>query len=136
MWFAIAVPRSATNLAKARVGRAFYYRRPISHANPVRGMPMPAKRGVTTRLQGTDRVARFKLKIANFDSIADVLEIGGSAKVEAGSKKLVGAAMTSFMKKCEADATVACDKSATEKKLSGAAKTSFTKKCVSDAVGN
>jgi hypothetical protein len=59
-----------------------------------------------------------------------------SCKVEAGSKKLAGAAMTSFMKKCETDATAACDKSAAEKKLSGAAKTSFTKKCVSDAVGN
>ena len=59
-----------------------------------------------------------------------------SCKVEAGSKKLAGAAMTSFMKKCETDAAAACDKSAVEKKLSGAAKTSFTKKCVSDAVGS
>ena len=59
-----------------------------------------------------------------------------SCKVEAGSKKLAGAAMNSFMKKCEADATAACDKSAAEKKLAGAAKTSFTKKCVTDAVGS
>jgi hypothetical protein len=59
-----------------------------------------------------------------------------SCKVEAGSKKLAGAAMTSFMKKCETDATAACDKAAAEKKLAGAAKTSFTKKCVSDAVGS
>ena len=59
-----------------------------------------------------------------------------SCKVEAGSKKLAGAAMTSFMKKCQTDATAACDKSAAEKKLSGAAKTSFTKKCVGDAVGS
>jgi hypothetical protein len=59
-----------------------------------------------------------------------------SCKVEAGNKKLAGAAMTSFMKKCQTDATAACDKSAAEKKLSGAAKTSFTKKCVSDAVGS
>jgi hypothetical protein len=44
--------------------------------------------------------------------------------------------MTSFMKKCETDATAACDKAAAEKKLAGAAKTSFTKKCVSDAVGS
>jgi hypothetical protein len=67
--------------------------------------------------------------------------IGGSAyaascKVEAGGKKLAGAAMTSFMKKCETDAKAACDKSAAEKKLSGAAKDSFTKKCVSDSVGS
>jgi hypothetical protein len=59
-----------------------------------------------------------------------------SCKVEAANKKLAGAAMTSFMKKCQTDATAACDKSAAEKKLSGAAKTSFTKKCVSDAVGS
>ena len=38
-----------------------------------------------------------------------------SCKVEAGSKKLAGAAMTSFMKKCETDAATACDKSAAEK---------------------
>ena len=43
--------------------------------------------------------------------------------MEAGNKKLAGAATTSFMKKCQTDATAACDKSAAEKKLSGAAKT-------------
>jgi hypothetical protein len=59
-----------------------------------------------------------------------------SCKVEAGSKKLAGAAMTSFMKKCQTDAKSACDKSAAEKKLAGAAKDSFTKKCVTDAVGS
>jgi hypothetical protein len=58
-----------------------------------------------------------------------------SCKMEAGSKKLAGAAMTSFMTKCENDAKANCDKTAAEKKLSGAAKDSFTKKCVSDAVG-
>jgi hypothetical protein len=60
---------------------------------------------------------------------------GSSCKAQAGEKKLAGAAMTSFMKKCEADATKSCDASASEKKLAGAAKTSFTKKCVSDSVG-
>ncbi|KWT98609.1 MULTISPECIES: PsiF family protein [unclassified Variovorax] len=50
-------------------------------------------------------------------------------------KKLAGAARTSFMKKCEADAKAACDAQAAEKKLAGAAKTSFAKKCMSDAVG-
>ena len=39
------------------------------------------------------------------------------------------------MKKCEADASSACDAQAAEKKLAGAAKTSFTKKCVADASG-
>jgi hypothetical protein len=58
-----------------------------------------------------------------------------SCKVEAGSKKLAGAAMSSFMKKCETDAKASCDKAAADKKLAGAAKDSFTKKCVTDAVG-
>ena len=59
-----------------------------------------------------------------------------TCKAQAGEKKLAGAAMTSFMKKCEGDASKACDTSAAEKKLAGAAKSSFTKKCVSDAVGS
>jgi hypothetical protein len=46
---------------------------------------------------------------------------------EASSKKLAGAAKTSFMKKCETDAAAACDVAAADQKLSGAAKTSFTK---------
>ena len=57
----------------------------------------------------------------------------GSCAAMAVEKKLAGAAKTSFMKKCESDATAACDAKAGEKKLSGAAKTSFTKKCVADA---
>lgn len=62
-----------------------------------------------------------------------------ACKASATEKKLAGAAQTSFLKKCEADAKAAaeasCDKQAADKKLNGAAKTSFTKKCVSDAVG-
>jgi hypothetical protein len=56
--------------------------------------------------------------------------------MQSAEKKLAGAAQTSFMKKCQTDATAGCDKQAAEKKLAGAAKTSFTKKCVSDAVGS
>jgi len=58
-----------------------------------------------------------------------------TCKAQATVKKLAGAALTSFMKKCESDAAKSCETSATEKKLAGAAKTSFTKKCVTDAVG-
>ena len=58
-----------------------------------------------------------------------------SCKTQASDKKLAGAAMNSFLKKCEADATKACGVQATDRKLAGAAKASFTKKCVSDAVG-
>ncbi len=58
-----------------------------------------------------------------------------TCKASSTDKKLAGAALTSFMKKCETDAKASCDKQAADKKLNGAAKTSFTKKCVSDAVG-
>ncbi len=50
-------------------------------------------------------------------------------------KKLAGAAKTSFMKKCQADALAACTATASDKKLAGAAKTSFMKKCQADAAG-
>lgn len=59
-----------------------------------------------------------------------------SCKAQATEKKLAGAALGSFMKKCEKDAATACGTSATNQKLSGAAKTSFTKKCVTDRVGS
>lgn len=58
-----------------------------------------------------------------------------SCAVQAGDKKLAGAAKNSFMTKCEKDAGAACDKQAADKKLNGAAKTSFTNKCVKDATG-
>ncbi len=53
----------------------------------------------------------------------------------AAEKKLAGAALKSFMTKCERDAKSTCDASANEKKLHGAARTSFTNKCVKDAIG-
>jgi hypothetical protein len=58
-----------------------------------------------------------------------------TCKATAAEKKLAGAALNSFMKKCERDAAAACTKAATDKKLSGAAKASNVKKCTSDAVG-
>jgi hypothetical protein len=58
-----------------------------------------------------------------------------TCKSQAAEKKLAGAALSSFLKKCQADATALCNTAAADKKLAGAAKASFTKKCVSDAVG-
>jgi hypothetical protein len=55
---------------------------------------------------------------------------------EAAEKHLAGAALASFMGKCERDAKASCASSATERKLSGAAKASFTQKCVNDALGS
>jgi hypothetical protein len=60
---------------------------------------------------------------------------GTSCKLQASDKKLAGAAMNSFMKKCETDAKKACEADSKDKKLAGAAKTSHMKKCVTDAVG-
>jgi hypothetical protein len=54
---------------------------------------------------------------------------------EATTRKLAGAALASFMKKCQTDSATACDTAAGDRKLAGAAKTSFTKKCVADSVG-
>jgi hypothetical protein len=58
-----------------------------------------------------------------------------SCKSEAAGKKLAGAALNSFMTKCEKDASAVCETDSTAKKLAGAAKTSHMKKCVTDAVG-
>ena len=58
-----------------------------------------------------------------------------TCKSQATEKKLAGAALKSFMTKCEKDSKAACDSQASEKKLSGAARNSFTKKCVTDSVG-
>ena len=58
-----------------------------------------------------------------------------TCKSDAADKKLAGAALKSFMTKCERDAQATCDKAAQDKKIYGAAKTSFTKKCVKDATG-
>ena len=49
-----------------------------------------------------------------------------SCALQAGDKKLAGAAKASFVKKC-------CETQAADKKLAGAAKTSFTTKCEKDA---
>lgn len=58
-----------------------------------------------------------------------------SCATQAADKKLAGAALASFTKKCDADAKAACEKTSAEKKLAGAAKTSFEKKCIEDATG-
>jgi hypothetical protein len=72
------------------------------------------------------------LSLATFSASA---QTATTCKSQADEKKLAGAALKSFMTKCERDAQATCDTSAKEKKLAGAAKTSFTKKCVTDAKG-
>jgi hypothetical protein len=63
-------------------------------------------------------------------------DVKPSCKAQASDKKLAGAALNSFMKRCETDAQKACDAAAADKKLNGAARTSFTKKCLADSVGS
>jgi hypothetical protein len=59
-----------------------------------------------------------------------------SCKSDAADKKLAGAALKSFMTKCQNDAKATCEKSSKDMKLAGAAKTSHNKKCMTDAVGS
>jgi hypothetical protein len=59
-----------------------------------------------------------------------------TCKATAAEKKLAGAALKSFMTKCQGDANKACAADAKQKKLAGAAQKSFTTKCVNDKVGS
>jgi hypothetical protein len=68
-------------------------------------------------------------------SLCAATALAATRKETATEKSLAGAALTSFMTKCEKDAKASCDTAAQEKKLSGAAKASFTTKCVKDATG-
>ena len=65
-------------------------------------------------------------------AFADTATCTATAK----DKKLAGAALKSFMTKCEKDAKSKRSADAKTKKLHGAAETSFTTKCVKDATGS
>ena len=71
--------------------------------------------------------------IASFAAVGP--SFAQSCKEKAATQKLAGAALKSFMSKCEREAQEACDTKAGAQKLAGAAKNSFTKKCVTEAVG-
>jgi hypothetical protein len=58
-----------------------------------------------------------------------------TCKQDTAAKKLAGAAATSHMKKCEAEAKAKCEADSAAKKLAGAAAASHNKKCIADAVG-
>jgi hypothetical protein len=87
----------------------------------------------TSAFANSHKEAPGMAKAASAPMAAPMAAPAGSCAAAAEEKKLAGAAKTSFMKKCESDATASCDAKAAEKKLAGAAKTSFTKKCVADA---
>jgi hypothetical protein len=58
-----------------------------------------------------------------------------SCRAAAAEKKLAGAALASFMKKCGTNATTTCKVTAAANKLSGAARTSFITRCVRNKAG-
>ncbi len=58
-----------------------------------------------------------------------------TCREQASAKKLAGAALNSFMTKCQKEAAASCQKTSAEKKLAGAAKSSFETKCMNDALG-
>jgi hypothetical protein len=58
-----------------------------------------------------------------------------TCKSDASDRKLSGAALNSFLTKCEKDAQAKCEIGSKDAKLAGAAKSSHMKKCVTDAVG-
>jgi hypothetical protein len=83
------------------------------------------------------------MKYLTATAIAVLLATAASAqgptstcKAQASEKKLAGAALKSFMTKCQKDASASCNKDAADKKLAGAAKTSHVKKCTNEAVGS
>jgi len=59
-----------------------------------------------------------------------------TCKSDAADKKLAGAALKSFMTKCEKDAATKCKADSAAQNLKGAAATSHNKKCTADAVGS
>src|SRR5690606_32134098 len=81
------------------------------------------------------RTLVFALALVAGASIAHAQGTASSCQAQATAKKLAGAALNSFMTKCQKDAAASCERAAADKKLAGAAKSSFSKKCVSDAVG-
>jgi hypothetical protein len=81
-------------------------------------------------------IAAFVATIALVSTVAISPSFAQSCKERAATQKLAGAALKSFMTKCEREAQTTCDTKAGAQKLAGAAKNSFTKKCVTEAVGN
>lgn len=77
-----------------------------------------------------------KIALALVVCLASSVPAFATCKSEATDKKLAGAALTSFMTKCERDATTACEADSKQRNLAGAAKASHMKKCVADAVGS
>ena len=77
----------------------------------------------------------FAIAIALSILAAPAFAQSPTCKVQSNEKKLAGAALNSFMKKCETDARKSCEVDSKARKLAGAAKNSHMTKCVKDTVG-
>jgi len=99
---------------------------------PVTGLRLPA-RAFSTRCNNWRGHMKTLVLAAALSLVAT--SAFATCKSDAADKKLAGAALKSFMTKCESDAKITCDADSASKKLAGAAKTSHMKKCVGDAVG-
>lgn len=80
----------------------------------------------------------MKVVMALFASLlmsSAAMAADATCNANAKDKNLHGAALNSFMTKCEKDAKTKCDADAKAKNLHGAAQKSFTTKCVKDATG-
>jgi hypothetical protein len=88
------------------------------------------------RLYAPEETMKRVIAIATLLSLA--IPVAASAETcqeQAAAKKLAGAALNSFMTKCQKQAAASCEQSAAAKKLAGAAKNSFETKCINEAVG-
>jgi hypothetical protein len=108
---------------------------PVMELFRFRAVPPWSKHERDARKKGEIAMKKIALSLL-LSSFAFAPALADSCKNEASAKKLAGAALSSFMTKCQKDAQASCDTAAGDKKLSGAAKTSFTNKCLNDAVGN
>jgi hypothetical protein len=94
----------------------------------------------TAKLTEEETMIRIIAAVVATVALASIITVSPSfaqsCKERAAKQKLAGAALNSFMTKCEKEAQAACDTKAGAQKLAGAAKASFTKKCLTDSVGN
>jgi hypothetical protein len=95
-----------------------------------------ARRGALLPVASSQREKMMKTIVLALSLSLVATSAFATCKSDAEGKKLAGAALKSFMTKCEKDANAACEKDSMAKKLAGAAKTSHMKKCVTDTVGN
>jgi hypothetical protein len=82
--------------------------------------PVLGRKGYFLFAQPTGRTVMNRVALAVALSCAvfsGAIAADETCKSQADAKKLAGAALTSFLKKCESDAQTTCDKQAADKKI-------------------